>query len=102
MLAPLIIELHTLSCRAENREMFIHDQRNAIVKGTKQGLEQGRKEGIQEGRKEGIQEGRKEGIQEAKFEIALRLLAVLDDETIAQMTALTAAQVQQLRIDRAN
>jgi predicted transposase/invertase (TIGR01784 family) len=86
----------------ENREMFIHDQRNAIVKGTKQGLEQGR----QEGRKEGLQEGRKEGLQEGrqevKLEIAQRLLASFDDETIAQMTDLTAAQVQQLRTDRSN
>jgi predicted transposase/invertase (TIGR01784 family) len=78
----------------ENREMFIHDQRNAIVKGTKQGLEQGR----QEGRQEGLQEGR----QEVKLEIAQRLLASFDDETIAQMTDLTAAQVQQLRTDRSN
>jgi predicted transposase/invertase (TIGR01784 family) len=82
----------------ENREMFIHDQRNAIVKGTKQGLEQGRKEGRQEGRQEGLQEGR----QEVKLEIAQRLLASFDDETIAQMTDLTAAQVQQLRTDRSN
>jgi predicted transposase/invertase (TIGR01784 family) len=82
----------------ENREMFIHDQRNAIVKGTKQGLEQGRQEGRQEGRKEGLQEGR----QEVKLEIAQRLLASFDDETIAQMTDLTAAQVQQLRTDRSN
>jgi predicted transposase/invertase (TIGR01784 family) len=65
----------------EQREMFIHDQRNAVVKGTKQGLAQ----------------GRAEGRQEAKLEIAQRLLPSLDDATIAQMTDLTIAQVQQLR-----
>ncbi len=95
----------------ENREMFIHDQRNAIVKGTKQGIELGRKEGLeqgrqegreeglQEGRQEGLQEGKQEGKQEAKFEIARRLLKTFDDEAIAQITDLTLAQVQELRGD---
>jgi predicted transposase/invertase (TIGR01784 family) len=72
----------------EHREMFIHDQRNAVVKGTKQGLAQGRQEGVAQGR------------QEAKLEIAQRLLAAFDDATIAQMTDLTIAQVQQLRVSK--
>lgn len=41
----------------ENREMFIHDQRNAIVKGTKQGLAEGLRQGLKQGRAEGLAEG---------------------------------------------
>ena len=41
----------------ENREMFIHDQRNAIVKGTKQGLAEGLRQGLKQGRTEGLAEG---------------------------------------------
>ena len=40
----------------ENREMFIHDQRNAIVKGTKQGLAEGLRQGLKQGRTEGLAE----------------------------------------------
>ena len=89
----------------ENREMFIHDQRNAIALGLEQGrtegLEQGRIEGLQEGLEQGLQEGLEQGLQEgsnqAKIAIARRLLSNFDDATIAQMTDLTVAQVQQLR-----
>ena len=77
----------------EHREMFIHDQRNAIALGLEQGLEQGRTEGLEQGLKEGL----KEGLNQAKLAIAQRLLASFDDATIAQMTDLTVAQVQQLR-----
>jgi len=89
----------------ENREMFIHDQRNAIALGLEQvleqGLEQGRTEGLEQGRTEGLEQGRteglKEGLNQAKLAIAQRLLASFDDATIAQMTDLTVTQVQQLR-----
>ncbi len=81
----------------EHREMFIHDQRNAVVKGTKQGLAEGLKQGLAEGLKQGRQEGRQQGRQEAQIAIAERLLGMYDDATIAQMTDLTVAQVQQLR-----
>lgn len=73
----------------ESREMFIHDQRNAIALG----LEQGRAEGLEQGRIEGLQEG----LEQAKATLARRLLSNFDDATIAQMTDLTVAQVQQLR-----
>ena len=81
----------------ENREMFIHDQRNAIVKGTKQGLAEGLKQGLKQGRSEGLAEGLERGVNEAKILIAQRLLATLDDTTISQMTDLTLTQVKQLR-----
>ena len=85
----------------ENREMFIHDQRNAIVKGINQGIKQGRAEGLVEGRTEGLAEGRTEGValgvNQAKMAIAERLLSTSDDATIAQMTDLTVDQVSELR-----
>ena len=69
--------------------MFIHDQRNAIVKGTKQGLAEGLRQGLKQGRAEGLAEGLERGVNEAKILIAQRLLATLDDTTISQMTDLT-------------
>ena len=69
----------------ESREMFIHDQRNAIVKGVKQG------------RTKGLAEGLKQGTSQTKIAIAQRLLVTLDDATIAQITDLTLEQVKQLR-----
>jgi len=81
----------------ENRETFIYDQRNAIVKGTKQGLSEGLRQGLKQGRAEGLAEGLERGVNEAKILIAQRLLATLDDTTISQMTDLTLTQVKQLR-----
>ncbi len=57
----------------EKREMFLHDNRNAILK------------------------AKQEGRQEERLEIARSLLDVLDEETIAQKTALTVAEVQRLK-----
>jgi predicted transposase/invertase (TIGR01784 family) len=73
----------------ERKEIFIHDQRNAIVKATKIGLEQGRKQG----RKQGREEGREEGV----IMVAINLLDVLDDETISKKTGLSVEQVKELR-----
>ena len=65
----------------EKREMFLHDNRNAILKA----------------KQDGEIKGRQEGRQEERLEIARSLLDLLDAETIAQKTGLTIAQVQQLR-----
>ena len=77
----------------ESREMFIHDQRNAIVKGVKQGRTEGRTEGLAEG----LAEGLKQGTNQTKIAIAQRLLITLDDATIARITDLTLDEVKQLR-----
>lgn len=69
----------------EKREMFLHDNRNAILKAR------------QEGEQKGHQEGRQEGRQEERLEIARSLLDVLDEETIARKTGLTVEQVRQLK-----
>jgi predicted transposase/invertase (TIGR01784 family) len=69
----------------EKRQMFLHDNRNAILKAKQDGL------------KEGLREGREAGRQEEKLEIARQLLDVLDIETIAQKTGLSVTEIQSLR-----
>ena len=64
----------------EAREIYIHDQRNAIRKAIRQGIEQG------------IEQGNRE----AKVEIAKRLLEFLDAETVSQNTGLSLEEVQRL------
>ncbi len=68
-----------------------------------EGIVEGRAEGIIEGRAEGIIEGRAEGIIEGRvensIEIAVNLLDVLDDATIATKTNLSLEQVVQLRAE---
>jgi predicted transposase/invertase (TIGR01784 family) len=65
----------------EHREIFIHDQRNAIKKALKQGLEQ----------------GKIEGRLEEKLEIARQLLDILDDGAIARTTGLSLDEIARLR-----
>ena len=72
----------------EHREMFIHDQRNAIKKALRQGLEQG------------LEQGKMEGRRETRLEIAKQLLDVFDDEAIARTTELSLVEVAQLRNSR--
>lgn len=69
----------------QRREIYIHDQRNAITKAVRQGLEQG------------LEQGRAKGIREGIVEIAKRLLDVLDEETISQKTGLSIEEIQRLR-----
>jgi predicted transposase/invertase (TIGR01784 family) len=59
----------------EKREIWIHDQRNAIKKAVNQAVKQDR------------------------VEIAKRLLDVLDEETISQTTGLSLEEVQRLKRD---
>lgn len=73
----------------EKREMFIHDQRNAITKALNQGMQKGIEEGIQQG----IQQGE----QQKAIEIAKELLDILDEETISQKTGLSLEEVRQLK-----
>lgn len=65
----------------EHQEIFIQDQRGAIIKATKQGLQQ----------------GLQQGTQQAKLEIARRLLPVLDNAAISQATGLTIEDIEQMR-----
>lgn len=66
----------------EKREMFIHDQRNAIQLALRQGIEQ----------------GIEQGDRQAQLRIAQELLGLLGDEAISQTTGLGLAQVRELRL----
>ncbi|WP_019501330.1 Rpn family recombination-promoting nuclease/putative transposase [Pseudanabaena sp. PCC 6802] len=68
----------------EKREMFLHDNRNAILKAR------------QDGRAEGHAEGRAEGEREKAIAIARSLLGLLDIETISQKTGIGIAEIQAL------
>ena len=97
----------------EMQEMFIHDQRNAIKKGIKQGLAEGKAQGLAEGKAQGLAEGKAEGkaqgiaegkaegkaegLLEGKREMARRLLGVLDDLEISRASGLTVEEVTRLR-----
>lgn len=65
----------------ERREMFIADQRNALLKAQRQGYA----------------EGRAEGQREKALDIARSLLDVLDVETISAKTGLSVDELRQLR-----
>jgi len=64
----------------EQREIYIHDQRNAIRLALRQG----------------IQIGREQGIQESKREIARQMIGVLDEDTISRITGLSLEEVRRL------
>ncbi len=91
----------------EKREIYIHDQRNALKKAEKKakkegreiGLKEGKEIGMKEGREIGIQEGQEIGMKTSQEEIAKRLLDVLDEETISLTTGLSLEDVQKLKLD---
>ena len=61
----------------EHQSFFIQDQQGAIVKALKQGIEQGNKQ--------------------TKIEIARRLISVMDDRTISEITNLTLDEIETLK-----
>jgi len=86
----------------ESCKMFLpQDQQGAVTKAVKkaakESLAQGRKEGLQEGLQQGLQEGLQQGLQQKAYEIARKMLDVLDDRAIADMTGLTLEELQSLR-----
>ena len=77
----------------ERQQMFLHDNRNAILKAQQQGFQQGIQEGIQQG----IQQGQQEGERRKALEIARQLLGEMDVEAIAQIAGLTVSEIEQLQ-----
>jgi len=69
----------------ERREIFIQDQRGAIMLAEQRAMERGMEEGLKIGR------------DEEKLRIARALLAIIDDALIAEKTGLSPNSVQQLR-----
>jgi predicted transposase/invertase (TIGR01784 family) len=80
----------------EKRQMFLHDNRNAILKAREDALKEGKQKGKLEGEKVGIETGRLEGERLKALEIAKQLLHILDIETISKMTGLSIAEIKHL------
>ncbi|MEA2082883.1 MAG: hypothetical protein U9O82_01320, partial [Thermodesulfobacteriota bacterium] len=55
-----------------------------------------------EGREEGKEEGREEGREEERLHVAINLLDILDDTTIAGKTGLPLEEVEKLRRNNKN
>ncbi len=72
----------------EKSEIFIQDQKGAIVKAVKDAV----KESLEQGRQEGIEEG----LRQKAVEIAKKMLGVLDEQSICEITGLTSNQLQSL------
>ena len=89
-------ELARLSRNPEEAEIYrqranaLSDRYNALLGAKAVGLE----EGIEKGIKQGIEQGKKE----AMVEMAISLLDLLDDETIARKTKLSVREISELRI----
>jgi len=81
----------------EHRAIFIHDQRNAVIKAERLGLEEGIKQGIEQGKEEGIKQGKEEGKEEGIKQVAKQLLGILDDTEISRTTGLSIEAIAQLR-----
>ena len=77
----------------EKSEIFIQDQRGAITKAARESLEQG----LQQGLEQGLQQGLRQGLQQKAEELARKMLGVLDDRSISEMTGLTLEELQSLR-----
>ncbi len=72
----------------EKRYDYIRLQKGSIALARKQGLEQG----LEQGRKEGEAK-----VKEARKKIAISLLEILDDQTIAEKTGLSVEEIKALR-----
>ena len=55
------------------------------------------KQGIQQGIQQGIEQGIQQGAKEAQVKMAKRLLSMMDDETLSQMTELSIEEIRRLR-----
>ena len=94
----------------EKSEFFIQDQRGAVNKaikqgieqglqqGIEQGIEQGLQQGIQQGIEQGVQQGIQQGIQQSKLEMARKMLNLVDDQTICQVTGLSITELEALKM----
>jgi predicted transposase/invertase (TIGR01784 family) len=66
----------------EKSEIFIQDQRGAITKAIKDGLQQ----------------GIHQGIQQNKLEMARKMLNLIDDQVICQITGLSITELEALKM----
>ncbi len=80
-------QLNVLKMTKEERKTYERFVENQVIHDTQMETAEAK------GRKEGRKEGRKQGI----LEVAISLLDILDDETIALKTGLAVSEVEELR-----
>lgn len=80
---------------ADKMEVELMVARNAFI--LEDMKDKAKAEGKAEGRAEGRAEGIKEGREEARKELAIKLLDILDDETISEKTGLDIEKIKELR-----
>jgi len=85
----------------EKNEFFIQDQRNFANKAVTKAVKQAVKEAMQDGRNLGIQEGIEQGIEQGEqqkaIEIAKKMLNLVDDRTICEVTGLSLDELERLK-----
>lgn len=69
----------------ERQSFYIYNQEGALIKAT------------EDAEKRGLEQGLERGLEQGKLDIARRLLALLDNEAIAQSTGLSIEEIQALR-----
>jgi len=70
----------------EKSEIFIQDQRGAITKALKEGREEGREEGLEQGAKQKM------------IDIARKMLDLMDDRQICEVTGLSLAELETVKM----
>jgi flagellar biosynthesis/type III secretory pathway protein FliH len=76
----------------DRQEMFLEDQRGAILKGIEQGIQQG----IQQGIEQGIQQGIEQGIQQGQAGLILRQL----ERRLGALSSDTQTRIRQLSLEQ--
>lgn len=83
------------------RHDFIYLQKGSVLKGHADGLakgfEMGIEKGIEQGIAQGIEKGIEQGIKTAQLKMAQKLLPLMDNAAIAELTGLTEQDIQALR-----
>ena len=69
----------------ERQSFYIYNQEGALIKAT------------EDAEKRGLERGLEQGLEQGKLDIARRLLALHDNEAIAQSTGLSIEEIQALR-----
>jgi len=70
----------------EKSEIFIQDQRGAITKALKQG------------REEGLEQGLEQGAKQKMIDIARKMLDLMDDRQICEVTGLSLAELETIKM----
>jgi len=81
----------------EVRMQAIAEVESKIVSALSKGFERGHEKGLEKGLEQGIQKGLEQGMEKAKRELAMALLDVLDNATIAIKTGLSEEVIQAWR-----